>query len=140
MAGATALPDRRPMRPCPKCGRLYRDGLCPAHIRSSAAYRPNRTRAGGVPEHVWRRIAIPILVRDEHRCQYCLGVGGTVDHILPRSRGGSNNDENLCACCNKCNESKGPRTVREWIDSGLAPRTASRMLDRGDKLPNDQRT
>jgi 5-methylcytosine-specific restriction endonuclease McrA len=58
-----------------------------------------------------------ILVRDRHRCQYC-GVKGTgfdltIDHIIPRSRGGRTVAENLCAACFACNQRKGDRTPEE---------------------------
>jgi 5-methylcytosine-specific restriction endonuclease McrA len=58
-----------------------------------------------------------ILVRDRHRCQYC-GVKGTgfdltIDHIIPRSRGGRTVPENLCAACFACNQRKGDRTPEE---------------------------
>jgi 5-methylcytosine-specific restriction endonuclease McrA len=53
-----------------------------------------------------------ILRRDGHRCQYCgrADVTLTVDHILPKSRGGSDSWENLVAACVSCNNSKGDRT------------------------------
>lgn len=58
-----------------------------------------------------------ILLRDEHTCQYCavrLGVAAlTLDHVLPRSRGGENTWENLVACCLPCNTRKGDRTPEE---------------------------
>jgi 5-methylcytosine-specific restriction endonuclease McrA len=58
-----------------------------------------------------------ILARDRFRCQYC-GVKGTafdltVDHILPRSRGGRTEPANLCAACKPCNQRKGDRTPDE---------------------------
>lgn len=58
-----------------------------------------------------------ILARDGYRCQYCGVRGGpfelTVDHILPRSRGGRTAAENLCAACFACNQRKGDRTPEE---------------------------
>lgn len=58
-----------------------------------------------------------ILMRDKLRCQYC-GIRGnafelTLDHIVPRSRGGSSDPENLCAACITCNQRKGGRTPDE---------------------------
>ena len=58
-----------------------------------------------------------ILARDGYRCQYC-GTRGTafdltLDHILPRSRGGRTGPENLCAACRVCNQRKGDRTPDE---------------------------
>jgi len=54
--------------------------------------------------------------RDEHICQYCgTRVDGhaTIDHIIPRSRGGRNTWENLVCCCTKCNTKKGDSTPKE---------------------------
>ena len=58
--------------------------------------------------------------RDEHRCQYCgCHPGGdslTIDHILPRSRGGRSSWANCVLACLECNKRKRDRTPRE---SGL---------------------
>ncbi len=58
-----------------------------------------------------------VLARDSHTCQYCgtrqrPGVL-TLDHVVPRSRGGPRTWENLVACCVRCNRRKGNRTPRE---------------------------
>jgi len=54
-----------------------------------------------------------VLRRDAHRCGYCGGSANTIDHVLPRSRGGQDSWENLVACCLKCNNVKGDRTPAE---------------------------
>ena len=54
-----------------------------------------------------------VLRRDEHRCGYCDGHATTIDHVLPRSRGGGDTWENLVACCVRCNNIKGNRTPEE---------------------------
>jgi HNH endonuclease len=54
-----------------------------------------------------------VLRRDGHRCMYCNGTANTIDHVLPRSRGGNDSWENLVACCLKCNNQKGDRTAAE---------------------------
>ena len=58
-----------------------------------------------------------IFARDDHRCQYC---GKrlpkhelTIDHVMPRSRGGADTWENLVLACVKCNVRKGNRTPDE---------------------------
>ena len=52
-----------------------------------------------------------ILLRDRNTCQYCgevLSSGDlTLDHVMPRSRGGASSWENLVACCHLCNRRKG---------------------------------
>ena len=58
-----------------------------------------------------------ILLRDRNTCQFCGSVFPaaelTLDHVVPRSRGGSSSWENLVACCYQCNNRKGDRTPEE---------------------------
>ncbi|MEQ8945400.1 MAG: HNH endonuclease [Phycisphaerales bacterium] len=58
-----------------------------------------------------------IFERDGHQCQYCKRYfrGGdlSVDHVLPRARGGGDSWENLVAACIRCNAAKGDRTPSE---------------------------
>lgn len=61
----------------------------------------------------WRLIRSRILKRDGHRCRYCRKQATSVDHVIPHSRGGSDNDDNLVASCRSCNSRKKDRTPRE---------------------------
>jgi len=58
-----------------------------------------------------------ILLRDRNTCQYCGVVLSssdlTLDHVVPRSRGGSSTWENLVACCHPCNRRKGNHLLGE---------------------------
>jgi 5-methylcytosine-specific restriction endonuclease McrA len=58
-----------------------------------------------------------ILLRDRHTCQYCGLVFAarflTLDHVVPRSRGGASTWENLAAACSACNNRKADRTPAE---------------------------
>ncbi len=54
-----------------------------------------------------------VLRRDAHRCAYCGKAASTIDHVLPRSRGGADSWENLVGCCLRCNNVKGDRTPQE---------------------------
>lgn len=55
-----------------------------------------------------------IMKRDNQTCQYCGAKNGlTLDHVLPRSRGGGDSWENLVTACNHCNVKKGNRTPEE---------------------------
>ena len=58
-----------------------------------------------------------ILLRDRNICQYCGAVLGssdlTLDHVVPRSRGGASTWENLVACCHVCNRRKGNQLPAE---------------------------
>ena len=70
-----------------------------------------------VPHQVRKLSRRNILQRDDHRCQYCGrrpgSQGLTLDHVVPKSRGGKNAWENLVACCGKCNHRKADRTPEE---------------------------
>ncbi len=56
-----------------------------------------------------------IIKRDGHKCAYCgrNDLPLTVDHILPKARGGEDRWENLVCACLKCNNKKGDRTPEE---------------------------
>lgn len=65
-----------------------------------------------------------VLRRDRNRCGYCGVHATTIDHVLPRSRGGADTWENLVACCVTCNNIKSDRTPQEmgW-QLRIVPRT-----------------
>ncbi len=54
-----------------------------------------------------------VLARDNRRCGYCGATATTIDHVLPRSRGGRNSWKNTVAACYDCNQRKGNRTPAE---------------------------
>jgi 5-methylcytosine-specific restriction endonuclease McrA len=51
--------------------------------------------------------------RDQNRCQYCAGPAESIDHVLPKSRGGQHTWDNVVACCRRCNVRKGSRLPAE---------------------------
>ena len=68
-----------------------------------------------VPRVTQRKISRRALfARDNWRCQYCGATGKlTLDHVHPRSRGGTSVWENVVACCAPCNLRKGDRLPEE---------------------------
>ncbi len=54
-----------------------------------------------------------VFVRDGHRCQYCGAQAENIDHVVPRSRGGTHSWENVVACCRRCNTRKEDRLLDE---------------------------
>ena len=71
-----------------------------------------------IPRDVHRRKITrkAVLARDAWTCQYCgrqTHAGLTVDHVIPRSRGGESVWENIVASCGPCNRKKGDRLPRE---------------------------
>ena len=65
-----------------------------------------------------------VFARDSWTCQYCGSRSNlTVDHVIPRSKGGSSSWENIVASCAPCNRRKGDRTPGQ---AGMHPRHAPR--------------
>lgn len=103
-----AVPDQLlGIYPLPKVVRLVR-------------YVVTRWRFSAGP--AWSRRGL--MARDGHRCGYCGDPASTVDHILPRSRGGRNTWRNTVAACGGCNQRKGDRTPEEaGMRLRVVPRT-----------------
>ena len=69
-----------------------------------------------VPRAIQRKISRRALfARDGWRCVYCGTSGGrlTLDHVVPRSRGGESSWENVVTSCASCNHRKGDRTPEQ---------------------------
>lgn len=82
----------------------------PSVVRLRAYLSVRRRRAAGMKR-------LQIYVRDRFTCQYC-GVrfkadALTLDHIMPRARGGTATAENLVTACVRCNQRKADRTPEE---------------------------
>jgi 5-methylcytosine-specific restriction endonuclease McrA len=55
-----------------------------------------------------------VLKRDGNKCQYCGSKESlTLDHVIPKSRGGGDSWDNLITCCATCNVKKGNKTPKE---------------------------
>ena len=69
-----------------------------------------------VPRGVTKRISRRVLfARDGWKCVYCGSEGHrlTLDHVVPRSRGGTSVWENVVTSCAPCNHTKGDRMLEE---------------------------
>lgn len=55
-----------------------------------------------------------IYARDDNRCQYCGSIKNlTLDHIVPKSKGGKNTWDNLVVACHSCNAKKGDKMLEQ---------------------------
>lgn len=67
-------------------------------------------------EYSTRRLEL-VFNKTDGRCAYCgkvLSDDATIDHIIPRSKGGGNNLDNLLPSCRSCNTSKGVKSLEEF--------------------------
>jgi 5-methylcytosine-specific restriction endonuclease McrA len=74
-------------------------------------------------EKVGAKLRFRILVRDRFRCVYCGAKASAstalhVDHVIPRSQGGTNDPLNLVTACTDCNLGKG--AVERWEDEDVS--------------------
>lgn len=72
---------------------------------------PGRPGAGE-----WKRVRLVVFQRDDFTCRYCGRRGGDLecDHVVPVSRGGDSDVDNLVTSCGDCNRSKGAKLLAEW--------------------------
>ena len=115
--------NRPPKRPCarPGCPRTTRARYCPQcqeRLQTGTAGSWAREREQTTTErgygHAWRKIRKRIAERDHHLCQPCQRAGRTtvfdeVDHIVPKARGGTDDDANLECICRRCHREKTAR-------------------------------
>ena len=56
------------------------------------------------------------------KCAYCdvelNEITATIDHIIPKYRGGHHVKTNMCCCCTECNRSKGSTRLEDWYKKG----------------------
>lgn len=64
----------------------------------------------------WDALRRTVYARDDYTCAYCGERGRKLecDHVIPVSRGGSNDLDNLVTACRPCNRSKRDKTPAEW--------------------------
>src|SRR5471032_3189176 len=103
---------------------LLERGLWELHSESATLARPVVIRLVSyvnVPRDAHRRKITrrAVFARDSWTCQYCGSRSNlTVDHVIPRSKGGGSNWENIVASCAPCNRRKGDRLP---VQSGMHP-------------------
>ena len=94
--------------------RKYRAALLGEEVNEFTKYmRPGYER---LPANQWIPLRRQIFERDNYTCQYCGEHGGKLecDHVIPVSRGGSHEPDNLVTACFRCNRSKRDKLVEEW--------------------------
>lgn len=95
-----------------------RSKAIPVHSASSVMLVPTKIRLCiNHKEWVWKVPAVSrreVLRRDNHSCQYCGNTRHlTLDHVIPRSKGGRHSWDNIVTACEPCNIRKGNRTPQQ---------------------------
>ncbi|GAB4476535.1 MAG: HNH endonuclease [Anaerolineae bacterium] len=90
----------------------------PIHTASATFPRPSIVRLSYMVHRPHQRVKLSkreIFRRDNYTCQYCGKTGAplTIDHVIPRNRGGTHSWHNLVTACPACNRRKGGRTPEE---------------------------
>lgn len=82
-----------------------------------------------------------VFARDNARCQYCAAPAESIDHVVPRSRGGEHVWENVVAACRPCNTRKRDRLLTETSMTlrrrPTAPRELSWIVVAVGRVPDD---
>ena len=91
-----------------------------------------------IPSHQMRRrprlTRRSIFIRDDYECQYCGSTKIkelTIDHVCPRSAGGTHSFDNCTTACLTCNQQKGSLSLKEW---GREPKTTPIAPVLGDSI------
>lgn len=80
-----------------------------------------------------------ILTRDSYTCRFCGNYGDTIDHELPRAKGGHTTPVNCYCACYECNQRKASRDVEEFMQAELSLQAEreSQGVEPGHAEPND---
>jgi hypothetical protein len=66
---------------------------------------------------LWHELRRQVFIRDNYTCTYCKSVGGVLecDHVIPFSKGGSNELDILTTSCRRCKTQKKDKSVDEFL-------------------------
>lgn len=82
-----------------------------------------------------------VFARDGHECQYCGGAAESIDHVVPRAKGGQHTWENVVAACRTCNVRKRDRFLHETSmvlrSTPCAPQGFSWITVAVNQVPDD---
>ena len=71
----------------------------------------------------YQKARAQVLQRDYFTCHYCGQSANTVDHLIPLSKGGTDDVTNLVACCGPCNSGKRDRMTPSFFERAFRPTT-----------------
>jgi 5-methylcytosine-specific restriction endonuclease McrA len=114
------------------------------HSVSLSIFIPSVLRLKDYVKFNKKRISLTrknILKRDGHLCQYCNSKPNfiTVDHIVPKHKGGGDSWENLVAACIPCNTKKGNKLLKDInMELSRKPKIPSILFNLQNDLSNKQ--
>lgn len=96
--------------------------VCPSIIRLKSKHRYGATKIQLNRKNVMKR--------DNYRCVYCGSTSNlTIDHVVPKSKGGKTSWENLVTACNPCNNKKDNKFLNEvGFRLGTIPKAPNRIV------------
>jgi hypothetical protein len=112
-------------------GKSARRGV--EQVSSTAS---KRERSAHQPTGCWIRPAkrLAIYLRDGFTCAYCgrdlhnvAPADITLDHLTPKSEGGSNKEENLVTACRSCNSARGAKSWTDYAPGGAIERIVAQI-------------
>ena len=124
-----------------KVGDTTREGtlytiLLPSEIEECIKLRQEKENFRNIDNTDYFNVPLnrmKIFERDNYTCHYCgdkvTEDNVTLDHLIPRSKGGDNSRENLVTCCLECNSIKGGRTFQEAAPDLLEKLKAKRARE-----------
>lgn len=111
-----------PLRPCthPGCPALSATGRCEKHKSNWANHQKGRSSSQRGYGAEWRKVRKFVIDRDQGLCQNCLLTGKytpgkEVDHIIPKSEGGTDSPDNLQLLCIPCHRKKTAEEANQSI-------------------------
>ncbi|RCH68735.1 HNH endonuclease [Streptomyces sp. SDr-06] len=109
---------KKPSSACATCRRKKQQQHIKGYYRSLSPderhrlTHKRRAEAYGVVHEAYSRTAI--FTRWGYACAYCGAHATHLDHVRPLSRGGVDAERNIVPACQRCNLSKGAKTLAEW--------------------------
>ena len=110
--------EKERMALVPRLGAQYKGDRCklPTFHPVMLGIHPVSQSEHGGSSSRWRKRRAIILKMHDECCVYCGDEANTVDHVIPISKGGTDDPNNLVAACSRCNYSLGNKVkVVKWV-------------------------